>query len=193
MKSIHTLVINGTQKREIALNAVFDQLNYLSVKRVTFSNSTLLTSANIHYLIFGSTRFSLTNAVDSESDNETTWIKHLGFDNLMSRNIRYLQIIYTLDCDFFKFCAENHLLDYIDEMKVNLTDFETLVYLSENFPSLRKINCLIGDNELELLRLARKTDLKKITSRLRDNLSVYLLGFLFNASTETSVVNLLRT
>ena len=186
MRSIRQLVIEGcSNEKEINLNTAFTKLNYLRLQGVVFTNSSLLQSTELEYLMLN---FVFLNSMEKCNANLNE-IEQFGlsdysrspsvfsyqFNELRSRKIKYLNLNFIYkESEFLSYCIEHGLFSSLEQIDVSFFDFESLILLNDRCPSLKRVNCLVGVNNKSFSSVV--DEIKYPNEQLRGDLSVYLFG-----------------
>ena len=214
MKYIKKLKLIGepNYERFVKIKFGFRQLTYFEAYRVLFSNPTIVNnSPNIHTLILKDTfmnydKWRKLKDIYMNNDNSRKLdmvydifkipqaIIYNGFEYL-KLNIKHLRLISPnlLDIYFFEYLVENNILKQIEKIDgINLEDLETLAFIVDNFKSLKKVNCLIGNDLKNFDSLINKRQLDQIASKLTHlNLTVNIWGCLLIDQSVSIVYNFL--
>lgn len=207
MKSLEQLVIYGADEDTaptyaFELNRTFENLNYLAIQNVLFTNADILKSSNIEHLIIDHAGFKEANVIrrmieefnmrKGTFEDSFSYLMY-DFDVLKSRQVKYLRIGFESEYCLFTNCVKNQLFSALEHLNVILSDFETLSYVCENFPTtLKRIDCLIGVEKSDFLEAAEEVNLEEIASRIRSDLSVYICGILFKRGRASLVVEFFK-
>lgn len=189
LRSLRVLVIHGDGNTDgLALTVEF-KLRYLELHRIGFASSSIMNSPQLEHLILDRPAFAKVVAGDYTALTDigkkltakyrkmpTEWlmVSQYGFDSLQSKQLRYLNLSHLTDQILFQHCVRHGLLRSIEHMKLVLLNLGTLKYLSENCPSLKRID-FIARNLDQLVQL-NQVALPGMLRRLRKDLKVYAFG-----------------
>lgn len=189
LRSLRVLVIHGDGNTDgLALTVEF-KLRYLELHRIGFASSSIMNSPQLEHLILDRPAFAKVVAGDYTALTDigkkltakyrkmpTEWlmVSQYGFDSLQSKQLRYLNLSHLTDQILFQHCVRHGLLRSIEHMELVLLNLGTLKYLSENCPSLKRID-FIARNLDQLVQL-NQVALPGMLRRLRKDLKVYAFG-----------------
>ena len=181
LEPIRQLVIEGHRKeKDVDLNTVFKKLTYLKLRNVLFTNSSLLQSTEIEHLMLECSFFnSIENCIRHMKQIGLSTYKgspsvfKFQFNDLKSRRIKYLHLD-TAEFAFLDYCVDNGLFNSLEEIHFKFHDFRSLLLLNDRCPTLKKVNCLVGEDTESFFREADQ--IEHASQQLRDDLSVYLFG-----------------
>lgn len=183
MRSIHILVIYGRVDSHIALNRTFDRLIYLKVRRVHLTN-VILKSAQLRYLIIEDAFFAKPEELKARTSakNYSFWFRP---DLAGLKSIRCFESNGAFLIGFFAHCVKNALLSSIEELTFVLLDFKILRFLSDHFPTLKRINCnSIGYDNRPFMEIIGKVNFCTFEdddlNMYRKDLKIYLFGIPYN-------------
>ena len=203
MKSIEQLVVYGLEKgQDIGSKFEFKKLTYLELSKVIFTRSDLLKSNEIQYLILDDSYFkpmqeiyrkiNQINLRNEYEANDSPSVFMYQFMNLKSKNIHYLKITHLLELKFLNYCVENDLFSSLEEIDVVLTDFDSLIYLNDQCPTLKTVHIRIGLEFGDFIDRVNQVNLGELKSKLRKDLSVFLYGVPFNQTNAEAVIDFLK-
>ena len=184
MRPIRQLVIEGYKDaEEIDLNTVFKKLTYLELHSVVFTNSSLLESTELEHLILHPSFFNSIerctahlNELDQigpSNYNRSPSVFAFQFSKLKRDKLKYLKLN-TTTISILNYCVELGLFSSLEEIDAIFIDFESLVWLNNHCPALKRVHCQVGlDNESFFLEADK---IERVSKQLRDDLSVYLFG-----------------
>ena len=190
MRSIRQLVVAGFTDAirvkylsEIDLNTVFRKLNYLRLRNVMFTNSSLLQSTEIEHLILERSFFksiekcaSYRNEIEQfglPANSRSILVFKYQFNDLKSRKIKYLTLN-VIDLPFVEYCVEHGLFNSLEQIDATFADLASLLFLNNHCPALKIVQCQVyEDMKASFLQVDKIVDASK---QLRDDLSVYLFG-----------------
>lgn len=186
-KFLKTLVIFGSDQTRAVLVYTFEQLENLELHDVDFESAHLLKSNQIKRFASNSSYFqkpcevrkyfeALESLKSPELANLSRSALVYGFDRMESTHIVHLIVDGELEFEFFRYCMQRQLFNVLQRLDVVLEDLDVLPYLSEQCPSLKRIDCLIEDLEAFRKRIT-KSKLQELVNKLRDDLQVCLFGF----------------
>lgn len=181
LDKIEQLVINGLDETfQFDLKSSFNSLTYLELRNVSITDSTVLKSPNLKKLF-------IHNAHLSKSEHNY-YDGVIGFKNLKA-NLKHFSHTAMLrnELEFYQACSRSGVFDELETLDVHLTDFKTLIYISNKFTNLKTVNAIFARNRDELLDLFDKNGLGKLVNKLRPDLNVFFFGVPLNKSTYKAI------
>ena len=183
IKNIKKLKILG--KTVVYLNQTFNfnRLAYLEAERICFQNSTILSnSSNLETLIL---RHCLLPGVNDINFNAPSLNPNLNI-----KRFSWICNQFLIDINFFKYCIKNGLLKSIETIDmIQLLDLDTLVYLIENFSTLKKINCTIGKDLEQFIAMINQNKLNQIANKLKPSTKLHTWGFFLTKESSSILRN----
>ena len=176
LEPIRQLVIEGRKvESEIDLKIGFKKLNYLRLRSVMFTNSSLLQSTELEYLMLEVAFFQPNlNELDKIDFIRLPLVFYYQFNDLKSRKIKYLKLKLVVDeFAFLEYCVEHGLFNSLEQIDVPFSDFASLILLNDRCPTLKIVNYLVGTDN-NAFQSVKKIEYPR--QQLRDDLSVYLFG-----------------
>ena len=169
----------------------FNELTYLEIDCVTIIHPTILASPKLERIFYYQ---AWMNEQHEDSSGLPILVNDFGFDKLISKRLKHINFRNLVDQPFLEYCVRRGLLNEIEVIEVQLFDLESLFYIVENCPKLKKIDAYLGFGaplQIESVKQMfsdRITDQQLRTAanklkRMNPDLAVYLWSLPFNSST----------
>lgn len=182
-KSIKKLVIYGLDSSLISLKEPFNELTYLELKDICFSNATILESQKLKQLLIYRSSFETPENFDEQlsigKSISSTIFNHLsGLNSLKGKLKHFVCHFSNLDdeTEFFKLCVKAKIFSELEILEIYLEDLNTLTYLSKALPRLKQIYLFSGKTFFNFRDAICDTRLADLVEKLRPDLTVYLFG-----------------
>ena len=189
------LAIYGWDKNKININTTFDQLTHFEIHNTHFDNLTFLKSANLA-TVFLNDNLSIESKEKKEKSNldlsQSLSIECFGADQICSKliasKLKHLNIRFPLEISFFRYLIENSLFNELDQLDVHVTDWETMIFIIDNYLSLKKLNVFVGESFYHFLSIANRRMLDNLAIDLRDVLDLHIWGIKCDKSVNPSFI-----
>ena len=201
MRPLTSLVVYGERDTVVTFqSAAFDHLTHLELYKFRFADLTILRSPRLKYLVLVDLAYKdaemhltaerINRLFGSNREKMSRSLFLNGFDHVTSQQIRHLSIDDELDAGFLSYCTENGLFRALERLTAILPDLNSLTFLSDNCPTLKRLDLVNNPGDLILLLDGLDNPLELARS-LRTNLVVHLFGVPFNRKTASSTAELL--
>lgn len=194
LASIEKLIVYGQNDTVVDFElAKFDRLAHLELYNLLFVNPNILMSFRLRHLVLN--RASHLMASDKHltdfGGSKPVEVFTSGLDNLRSENIKYLAFSLSFGTRAFDYLLERGLLQMIERLYILPADLSSLIHLSDNYPTLKRIDLACEESLLNQLTNQLKSDgnLLKILNELRKDLSVFVGGVPLRAKTAKRIVD----
>ena len=199
LEKLEKLVISTWQPNDKNFFKVYlNQLTYLEIICCTIVHPTILASPKLEKIFYH--QALMNDRYDSYDDSSELpiFVNDLGFDKVVSKRLKHINFRNVVDKPFFEYCVQRGLFNEIEVIECQLLDLETLLYIAENCPKLKKIDAYLGigstlfppDNTTSVKKMFcdRFTDQQLRTAaiklkRMNQSLDVFLWSLPFNLST----------
>lgn len=161
-----------------------NELSYLRLSSVDFTNANILKSPKLEVLILFNCLFDRAlygpRCIQNELDYKTALKSLRG-------QIKKLVIKDVQDDDRLKILFKSNVLAGLEELEVRLYDFEIFRHAAHFPKSLRSINCSVAPSFEDLDEILRETKLKPYLDRLPPDLNVMLFNVPLGRTKESIV------
>lgn len=176
LEKIEKLVINGLEEKEFSLNATFNKLTHLELRKACIINSTVMKSPNIKTLFLHDTYLNKTA--------EDYFNGALGFNNLKCQLKHFSHSTVLLkEIEFYQTCFKKGVFSELEILDCYLNELKTFVYISTHFTQLKTLNVRIAKSRDDFIDLLEHNALGTLVKKLRSDLNVNVFGIPLNKST----------
>lgn len=195
LEPIEKLIVYGKKDTVVDFELVkFARLAHLELYNLLFVNPNILKSFRLRHLVLYrvshvmATNMSTAAIMRLEQQRQMPSEVFLsGLDDLQSENIRYLAIHRQMNIRAFNYLLERGLLSEIERLYITPADLSSLSHLSENYPTLKRIDLACVTSVLNELK--SDPDLPRFLGELREDLSIFIGGMSLSIETSERIVN----
>ena len=171
----------------------FNELRSLEIFCCKIVHPTMLASPKLEKIFYYHAYMNNYGNVQSWSRYLPSSVVRSGFDKMVSKRLKHINFRSAVDKPFFEYCAQRGLLDEMEVIEIQLFDLESLLYIAQRCPKLKKIDACVGrpsDEDKSVKEVfcdrftnqqLRRTAIK--LKRMNQRLDVFLWSLPFNLTT----------